>query len=97
MLTGEAAEAQRASLETSACRRLKGLAGVLGSGVACTLKGPPCDHIARLLVTTYRLLKAVTIHYKAPQSETPSLPLSPPLLSLPSLILPLPSVMFCPC
>ncbi|KAL3136619.1 hypothetical protein ABBQ38_005859 [Trebouxia sp. C0009 RCD-2024] len=73
-LSGEAAEAQRASLETSACRRLKGLAGVLGSGVACTLKGPPCDHIARLLVTTYRLLKAVTIHYKAPQRAQQVLP-----------------------
>lgn len=60
----------RSSLEEACCHRLSSLAEVLGVGVACSLKGPLAEHIIKLLVTMYRLLKSVTLLAKAPQSES---------------------------
>ena len=67
---GSDADSQRVQLEEAACLRLNRLGEVLSVGVACSMKGPPAEHIIRLLVTMYRLLKSVTLLTKAPQSES---------------------------
>lgn len=72
LATGNGSDEQRADLEKEVCLRLTGLAGVLGIAAGCSLKGPPCDHITKLLVTTYRLLKSVTVLTKAPSSRLSS-------------------------
>ena len=61
---------QQGRLQEASCNRLKAVAEVLSVGVACSLKGPSAEQIIKLLVTMYRLLKAVTALIKPPQSQS---------------------------
>ena len=51
------------------CVRLDALATVLGVAVQSSFKGSAADQLTKLLLNVYRLLKAVTLLVKAPQSK----------------------------
>lgn len=74
MLTGSSPDRQKGAQEQSACVRLEALAEVLGVAVQSSFKGTAADHLTRLLLSMYKLLKAVTLLLKAPQSELASDP-----------------------